>query len=1623
MAFRDLQSKLGQLSSPGSNLPDPLVLNAALIESDDITRLFDATLHTSAITVNEPHVSLNQNLIIVSGKASLLGVDRMLVEAVFEDGSGELKLRLTANLPDSWRFRDSFPGLAQNFNFNPDPEFYGYGESYLAGLTFSKPVFALTTHPCQDTGSVARFERGLNFRGLLSPSGLLEALGRATESEQALLLSGLIASDKPSTEFCLSAQIARLRVGDNDLSKLLQNFRLRLWSSLQSDHTAAAKMEICVELEIIKGKRVELYCPIGIGAPLNFLVVGARFSNFALPNLSDIAALVGGDDLKGSLEKLPEAPSSFGGLTINEVRVGVSSTQPEVTYVLVTVHTTSQWKIIEEIFEVDALIVSWLIDSPFHKETRSISCELDGRLSIAGVPIDVHMQWPECILSGALSEGSTIGLGDMLKHFIPAIPLPDDSLIISTLALRANPTSKRYEIYAQVDSLWSIPFGSATLSIDSLILSFFSTPEGFSGSLTGIMMLRLPKSEAVAEREMTLELSAALPDATASGWQFTGSTKKGHGIPVGTLVEKLATMLGGGCVPDAIRTLVFKNLELSFNTGQEKRFRFGGAATLDVDGRLLDITLAVKAERENETYQLTFEGEVEIGGARFKFVLASGAPGQEIVAQWSNEDKGITLSEVVIDLASKMGISDVAAIPESLDATLTSLSLYIHSGMNDLVLSAETQSGSKIVIAIVQSGGNKKYAILIDKKLHLGLSSLPLVGDKIVEVSSKIAGVEDVGIESLQAVFTYGVGGNETDHKQDIDKFNETIKAVAARLNTGNLPCLPETRQVKVQSRNAQVHLNVTYFFADKPQPPVEFPFDDAPNKVDSTSQSGAATGQEPAGVQSKAVWLDVQRSFGPVSVKRLGIACVNGQVRFLLDASLVASGLTMGLQGLSLGFPIVAITKFKRKEFLEYLGRNVQQMSTNLAGLSVIYENGPMAISGGLLKVDSHPENTNYAYNGELLLKADTWALSVVGSFAQMKSGESSLFAYGILNATLGGPAFFFVTGIAAGFGYNRSLRLPTLNDLPGFPLMAAITTGNRDQLTKEIDKYVYPASGQNWLAAGVRFTSFKVIDSFALLTVFFGERFEIGLLGLSTITVPARSKKAAIEPIAYAQLALAATYAPDDGVLKIAAQLMPGSYILSDKCRLTGGFALYTWFQDEFEKDNKGNIVRESGTQVNKLVKGGFRSGDFLLSIGGYHPDFKPPAHYPSVPRVGANWRVNENLTIKGSLYFALTPLAIMAGGSLEANYEHGNLKAWFNSRVDFLLYWEPLNYQANLNVNMGASYTMAWWSTTKTIAAQVAANVELYGPPFGGKAAVDLYVCSFTIDFGDEPQPPKKLDWEQFEGRFLPGHSEVCLSRVAGGLIKELPARNTGEGPSWVVNAGSFVIVTSSAIPCSSLPLVNDETLTDKNGESIKPFGVKPRETLNGHLQSQQIIKFRDKDGNNADCTWEIVLVTQRLPRAAWDASELPSGSNQDRERQRKQILDDLAKDQVTDELTTGFRVTPKPRKGASARAENLINLSQLPMSARDIPIPDKSWENPNISRINKYDNSGESIRYSVLSKIEDPETKMMRGNISAALKRQKIDLTAQPDTHYFARVAETKELLSAPFICDLGEMHPL
>ncbi|HEX7117668.1 MAG TPA: DUF6603 domain-containing protein [Longimicrobiales bacterium] len=590
------------------------------------------------------------------------------------------------------------------------------------------------------------------------------------------------------------------------------------------------------------------------------------------------------------------------------------------------------------------------------------------------------------------------------------------------------------------------------------------------------------------------------------------------------------------------------------------------------------------------------------------------------------------------------------------------------------------------------------------------------------------------------------------------------------------------------------------------------------------------------AGRPARVVTVPIQRALGPLHCEKLGIGWVQDpagdRLSLQFDGGVKVAGLDIDLQGLSIGIPATAPW-------------DVGRYAVDLQGLALTFAEGQVELSAGLFKLGPDPNATPprpyTEYNGEALLKAGTFALTALGSYAWVPArngtgdGYASLFVFAVLDAELGGPAFFYVTGLAAGFGYNRSLVLPAQDEVATFPLVAGASDPTKLGAVKQddgrigppdpatalahLDRYVPPERGEYWLAAGVRFTSFDLIHSTALLVVEFGRELEVALLGLSWISLPPPAAPGASAPVrkyAYAELGIEVRLRPAEGVFSATAALTSNSYVIDPACRLTGGFAFYAWFGDNPH------------------------AGDFVLTLGGYHPRFQVPAHYPRVPRLGFDWPVSREVSIGGEAYFALTPSAVMAGGGLQVLYSSGALTAWFKAQMDALVEWAPFHYTLDIGVTLGASYRADLGFVTKTFKVELAATLSVWGPPMGGKVHVNWYIISFTVRFGAKPtERPAPLEWMNAEGTgfaqtLLPGaagsaapvekRSLRAAPAAAGAAPAVAAASGARRGPYtvvvndgllrtfeaesgetvWVVRPNHFVFSVATAIPATELEL---------------------------------------------------------------------------------------------------------------------------------------------------------------------------------------------------------------------------
>ncbi|NER94137.1 MAG: hypothetical protein F6J86_09920 [Symploca sp. SIO1B1] len=622
----------------------------------------------------------------------------------------------------------------------------------------------------------------------------------------------------------------------------------------------------------------------------------------------------------------------------------------------------------------------------------------------------------------------------------------------------------------------------------------------------------------------------------------------------------------------------------------------------------------------------------------------------------------------------------------------------------------------------------------------------------------------------------------------------------------------------------------------------------------------------------SNCWWYNLNKSIGPLYLSRVGLtwSSAKSEVEVLLDASFMVGILTVSLEGLGFGFT-PSTTGFTGTLLLPF-------------GLDVTYHTGPIEISGGLL-------HTNNEYIGELIIEAEAFNLVAMGAYGTVKS-HPSLFIFLMMNdPPLGGPPFFFITGVSAGFGYNSQINLPSKpQDVVSFIFVeGALPQGsgnpfsssdlsNPDSALTKLGSTVQPSYGEYWVAAGLNFTVFKFVEADVLLTVAFGNDLEIALLGQAIASIPPPEEGKDIPTIAKIEVDLMIRVAPmaegNDPVFALDAILGTSSYLLSPDCHLTGGLAFYIW-----------------------------SSGDFVITLGGYHPKFQKPQKYPSIPRLGFNWQISGQLSITGGIYFALTPAALMAGESLSATWHSGGIKAWFDASANFIMYWHPFHFDLSVSVSIGVSVSIHILFIHKTISVHVGASLDLWGPPFGGVAHVHMWVVSFSIHFGSSTNSAPALSWNEFKQQFLPHNSTthqplICKVKVVGGLIRDDATYGS------IINPLQFAIETHTAVPATTVQLVA-QTITTVNytldGQLpswTKTLGIPSMDQQN--ISSNHTLYFEKKESNTFQSyntqayqrlNFEAVLSDS--PAALWNNSP-PNALT----------------DTTLSNTLTGIKLTPKP-----------------------------------------------------------------------------------------------------------------
>jgi hypothetical protein len=536
----------------------------------------------------------------------------------------------------------------------------------------------------------------------------------------------------------------------------------------------------------------------------------------------------------------------------------------------------------------------------------------------------------------------------------------------------------------------------------------------------------------------------------------------------------------------------------------------------------------------------------------------------------------------------------------------------------------------------------------------------------------------------------------------------------------------------------------------------------------------------------------------------------------------------------------------------------------------------------------------------------------------------EKTFFIYAMLNAASGcGPTFGPIqfTGIALGYGHNRRLKVPRIEEVADFPLVQMVmgeggyqkdetSVDVRRQLGKPLEDpvamlekfkdHVVGEAGQQFACGGVRFTVSGVIDCFALLIVQWGDSdIELSIIGLARFRHPRDLKSPAI---CYVEMQLLISFKPREGTFQLQALLTSNSWVINKDCRLTGGFALFIWFDGEHK-------------------------GDWVICLGGYHPRFVRPSHYPVVPRLGLNWAVDDKLTIKGGIYLAITPSCGMLGARMEAVFHSGRISAWFTAFLDVIVNWNPLYFEADIGISLRVEASL-WLITLKVT---IGVTIQMWGPPVGGVVHVDLAVISFDIDFGKpKPKPQVVTSWQQFCHDFLnlKGSDTTAVNNPVDGFAIVTPSLAAGRNnlsslpnPSrkkpldkrdddlWIVRGDELELAAATVVPVanvnvgtvktpnanmlkatnSSLEGVQDRSHTGKPVMVSQPLAIEKKALLRANEPSQKlsvhpmgkaldstlnvtIVKDEVSGPNPVQMSgWTMAEELSALPAALWDPAK--------------------------------------------------------------------------------------------------------------------------------------------------------
>ncbi|KAK2465658.1 hypothetical protein APHAL10511_002202 [Amanita phalloides] len=339
------------------------------------------------------------------------------------------------------------------------------------------------------------------------------------------------------------------------------------------------------------------------------------------------------------------------------------------------------------------------------------------------------------------------------------------------------------------------------------------------------------------------------------------------------------------------------------------------------------------------------------------------------------------------------------------------------------------------------------------------------------------------------------------------------------------------------------------------------------------------------------------------------------------------------------------------------------------------------------------------------------------------------------------------------------------------------------------------------------------------------------IGLFADAVLSLPPKLPRE--RSYVYVELGITSRVDIRNGAFSVEGKLSPNSFILHPSCHLLGGFALYYWFDPSPY------------------------AGDFVFTIGGYHPAYQPPSHYPRPQRLTISWQLDSNLSITGESFFAITPKVCMGGGSLSVLFQLGGLRAHLNVHARFLMVWSPFHFMGDIGVS----------------------------GPRSCACSHSLWLFGFDIYFGSHPSPPPPLSLEEFwdllsrsSNQSNSGHDAGITLVVESGYVQGKSSQVSPKpGEPWIVTAGQFKFNAQCRFALRNVKYKSGSDWTDVCASPTPPnVYSKPMHTTKP-VESILKINILDNETSQDVGGFTFLPLTKNVPSAMWgqyDSNNDPS-----------------------------------------------------------------------------------------------------------------------------------------------------